>query len=702
MVYRLVVALVLGGMIGTCVQAAQFGTDGLFAQSSSAPLLSGTDTISATQNGDGQGTMLELPTSETSVGASVGLMRTDHQQHGSEKVMSEKLVVGLAVSDDAENKEESDGITTLLKIAQKNEPVRQLFGYIYKKESRVSHKGNEKDEWPLIESWVTEYSKDVWDTALMTAAETGNLEGVKALLDIDKTMINIQDEYGYTPLMTAIVNEQWEVMYFLLSKKADISISDRYGVTPLMHVAGSGNLEAMQELLKAGISKEHIDAQLGDDNTTALMHAARFGNIVLLLIENGANVNVQNRRKKTALMHVVQYGGSKEIVAALVKAGDKGYAEIQDKNGNTALMLAVRERNSEAVQELLKTEANVEIQNKNGDTALTFAVMYGSEYEVMRSLLRKKGVDFAKSAKDGNTLLMSAVMAGNKGAVKALLEVGTREYGDMKNENGYTALMLAVIECRHDIVELLIEKVNLDVQGGYGSTALMFAARARKTEECEKMMQALLNGGANKEVEDCNGCTVLGGALYYGRHNAASLLIRAGAKLDKHDKYGDIYLMLAASCGNKDVIQALLDVGVDVDRVLDKYDQTPLMLAVKRGDKEVVEVLLGANVDVYLFDKDRKTALNHAIDRQDDVIIELLRDKEAMTFQELVKYPVLNAEPVAEPAPAVGLPPSLNQSPSFWPSQNYGTVGLAAVLAVALCAFGYYKILPQMLERKRA
>jgi ankyrin repeat protein len=92
------------------------------------------------------------------------------------------------------------------------------------------------------------------------------------------------------------------------------------------------------------------------------------------LIDKGADVNTMcNIEKRTCLIWAV-INHNKNIVQLLIEAGAD--INIQDRYGDTALILASMYGSKEIVKLLLKANANVNIQNDNGNTALMYALGY--------------------------------------------------------------------------------------------------------------------------------------------------------------------------------------------------------------------------------------------------------------------------------------------------------------------------------------
>jgi len=109
-----------------------------------------------------------------------------------------------------------------------------------------------------------------------------------------KESINVQDLYGQTALMDAMIRyNNIDVVRLLLENgaKESINVQDLYGQTALMAATRWNSINKVRLLLENG-AREGINVQ-DRDGQTALMLAARNNNIdvVRLLLENGAKWN---------------------------------------------------------------------------------------------------------------------------------------------------------------------------------------------------------------------------------------------------------------------------------------------------------------------------------------------------------------------------------------------------------------------------
>lgn len=117
----------------------------------------------------------------------------------------------------------------------------------------------------------------------------------------------------------------------------------------LVTYAGRGDKDVVIAFLDAGME---INAMRNTDGWTALTAASFYKRteIVKLLLEKQATVNLQDARGRTPLMYAAAMGAD-EIVTMLLDAGAK--PNLQDKDGRTALMEAYTKQEA-LIAEILK------------------------------------------------------------------------------------------------------------------------------------------------------------------------------------------------------------------------------------------------------------------------------------------------------------------------------------------------------------
>ena len=168
---------------------------------------------------------------------------------------------------------------------------------------------------------------------LAYAARVGDLALARILLQ-NKADINVQDDFGYTPLHSTALAANAEMVKLLLENGADPNIKDKLGNTPLLIYAQLNEIQITELLLAR---KADVNARNGEGLTPlSLAVEARNRELTELLLKNGADVNAADKYGRTALHHAV-WSASKDILELLIAHG----ADInaKDKGSNTPLDL---------------------------------------------------------------------------------------------------------------------------------------------------------------------------------------------------------------------------------------------------------------------------------------------------------------------------------------------------------------------------
>jgi uncharacterized protein len=150
------------------------------------------------------------------------------------------------------------------------------------------------------------------------------------------------------------------------------------------------------------------------------IQAARFGEYdrLITLLAEGADVNSRDLSGTTALMFAAKQGFA-EIVDLLIQ----NHADVnlaRGKFGTTALMLAAASGHYSIVQKLLAQGADPRILNSDGSTALMAAALSGSP-EIVTALLQA-GAEVATIDQDHDTALNIAVSKNHTAVARLLLQ----------------------------------------------------------------------------------------------------------------------------------------------------------------------------------------------------------------------------------------------------------------------------------------
>ncbi|KAM3620040.1 uncharacterized protein V6R79_017421 [Siganus canaliculatus] len=156
---------------------------------------------------------------------------------------------------------------------------------------------------------------------------------------------------------------------------------------------------------------------------------------------------------------------------------------------------------------------------------------------------------------NGNTALHYSVSHSNFGVVKLLLDTGVCSV-DKQNKAGYTAIMLAALSTVKEeeedmtVVKKLFSQGNVNAKASQaGQTALMLAVSHGRQE----MVRALLECGADVNVQDDEGSTALMCASEHGRAEIVKLLLeQPGCDISIMDNDGSNALSIALEASHND------------------------------------------------------------------------------------------------------------------------------------------------------
>lgn len=160
-------------------------------------------------------------------------------------------------------------------------------------------------------------------TAVLVATHGRHRETVKTLLQAGAD-VNIRDKRLDNPFLYAGAEGLLEILKLTIEAGADPTLTNRFGGVALIPASERGHVEVVRELLtRTQINVNHVN-NLG---WTALLEAIILSNggvkhqqIVQLLIEHGADVNLPDKDGVTPLEHARQRGYT-EIVRLLEQAG---------------------------------------------------------------------------------------------------------------------------------------------------------------------------------------------------------------------------------------------------------------------------------------------------------------------------------------------------------------------------------------------
>ncbi|KAK4112751.1 ankyrin [Canariomyces notabilis] len=242
-----------------------------------------------------------------------------------------------------------------------------------------------------------------------------------------------------------------------------------------------------------------VDARVDHTNLTPLMLAAagskKNTDIIRHLKDNGAQVNAQDNKGRTPVMHAASAGRLFNLKFLL----DEPSVDISIRDGEektTALMYAAESGSASGVELLLAVpDIDPMLKDQNGWTALTFAAWMGS-LDMVELLLEDPRVIMALEHGPSDAMISSSIPDGrgetqrltntdfalkvacereHLGVIHRLLKDG-RFDPNLCDDDGYTLLHYAVVYERVEVAEVFLEYgARTDISNHSGKTALDLA-----------------------------------------------------------------------------------------------------------------------------------------------------------------------------------------------------------------------------------
>ncbi|HBL98179.1 TPA: hypothetical protein DDZ86_00880 [Candidatus Dependentiae bacterium] len=486
-------------------------------------------------------------------------------------------------------------------------------------------------------------SQQLVATVLIDLIEKKDVQGVKSLLEPNFVVswfykspdVNEKDSEGSTALHWACKKGLMDTIKLLLEKGANIKAVDKSGKKPFDLLGSKGTAQQRTELcmllLKSGkkvveiwsIFEHGIDPKMYDaDGNTFLHLACQAGDfkIVTLLIAQGSDVSVKNKKQQTSVDLLGVQGSAKERaelclslfarnckdfkpqIEQIIKGGVD--VKVKDSQKRSVLHWVCKYGYLDAIKMCMDHEADIHAKDSAGDTPFDFLeknqrtelciwlLKTGKKSDEIYTLL-KYDIDVKMYDADENTLLHFACQRGNFELVNFLIEKGADV--SAKNKNKQTP------------VELL---------GAQGSsterTELCLSILARNCKDFKPQVEQLIKGGVDVNAKDAQGRSLLHWVCKSGYLDAIKVCLDVKADVDSTDFDNYTPLHLACAQENLKVVKILVEKGIAINAKTLLNGHTPLHDACHHGFADIVEFLLVNGASVNIQDKHDETPLHWA------------------------------------------------------------------------------------------
>jgi ankyrin repeat protein len=225
---------------------------------------------------------------------------------------------------------------------------------------------------------------------------------------------------------------------------------------------------------------------------------------------------------------------------------------------------------------------------------LADAVQRGDRQAVQALL--KKNADVNAAQADGATALHWAAYRGDVESAAALIRA--KAHVNARNNYGVTPLALAAEQGSAPLLDLLLKAgVNPNDPINFvnsGETPVMLASRSFKKDAVATLVRA---GADVNAKETWSGQTALMWAAAQGDSAMVSALLEMGADLHARSNGGTTPFLFAVRKGDMRTVQAMLTAGVDVNAKRSGDFATPLLVAIINGNEDLVDLLLDKGAD---------------------------------------------------------------------------------------------------------
>lgn len=447
------------------------------------------------------------------------------------------------------------------------------------------------------------------------AAEYGDLETVKRLVEKDPKTLHKIHAGGYTLLNWAALYNQPEIVRYLLKKGVKVDAMGPGEITSLYCAATSPKafpVESGRVLIKNGANVNFrlgdasgIDIRAGvgmlggshswwgwplESGTSILDTAARTGHadLVKLLLKKGATpFTYRTYRGKKYLVRTSLHRACRAWIAP-------GYLNSKDPD-----IVREYEDNHKVIDLLAPVVKDINIKDVDGRTPLHIAAFYGRAKVAAYLLKKYPKVDINAKADFKNTPLHLAVKAAVDAAKKrhqrsfnnrlATIQILLKHKPDLMavNFSGHTPHELARASGRKELIALL------------PTPAAAMAFELAKKGKLEALKKIVDKQPAIVKKFDHHGYTLLHNAAEGNQTDVIRYLVKKGADLESHDsdttKRGSRLrpLHAAASADSFEAARLLIELGADPKaRIPGDVAMSALDFAASGGDERLVKLLL--------------------------------------------------------------------------------------------------------------
>ncbi len=295
------------------------------------------------------------------------------------------------------------------------------------------------------------------------------------------------------------------------------------------------------------------------------------------------------------LSKIATSAGYADMLEFLINKSVDVNARYED--GNTLLMEAARNNYYDIAKMLINKGADIKAKNKKNETALRLVVKniewINSKIHFAQDVAKRNGL-----IKNKTESIKMVKLLGNNGADL-----------NEKDKLGQSFLYIAMADEDVELVKALLSLSNTE-----NILPTVISSYKNRTPLSNQQINELRDStliDVNERSEHTHGKTLLLYAIDRGYKKIVELLLNHGANIEAKKDNGDTALSFAAGHGDPEIIQMLLDRGADIN-AQNNEGSTPLMNAVSRHHPKTAIFLIDKGADPFIENNEGETALSLA------------------------------------------------------------------------------------------
>lgn len=343
--------------------------------------------------------------------------------------------------------------------------------------------------------------------------------------------IDAVEPTGLTPLFISVAQDDSDTIRALLANGASIERRNSSGQTPIFYAIETSSNSALQTLIQ---NKGNIEAK-DNNGRSPFVFAYEIDNIIATekLIDAGAAI------PRTQLLSALK-DKKYSYLPLLLKAGIP--VNTTDSQGQNVLHIAAQNCDANSLSLFLESKDGVAIINAKdgkGSTPLILACGAGTGFVNGAQILVDAGASVSDADNSGNTAIHAALLNNRDSSSKELSQMILEKDSSLLNKQnraGQTPLMIALKNSKKESASYLLgQRPDVLLQDVSGNTSLHYACDLQMEAETKKIVSL---GAAINAVNSKSETPITIVARNKNETLSEFFLAISGIKIDIRDNYG--------------------------------------------------------------------------------------------------------------------------------------------------------------------